>query len=292
MTNAKILQHQSDVAEELEAFFNELLFAQLPLEGKQTLYPLMEWFYTGFKYIKAGYQGLADHYFDKGERYSQTLEKDSLTRQIMQIYYLPRKSYYLHKTGDPCAAEKMIFLALEDMRKLESQGLEYVVFFRIQQYHNLARSYFYYGRTGDGIHITANLLVYLLTGRSETLPDLNVSLTMYPEKYEQLYYLTVVQVFFETMNVLAKLSADPGRYANSLLSSVLPAARLFRSLQEEARILQGCILLFEAFYNGEYSRFCREAGEFVSGHPGKYQHYKKTLNIYIDWSKKLLIQPV
>jgi|GEM_PF-2457874 len=283
-TSASLTQ----AAERLESFFNDVLLAQLSQEDRHMLYPLNSWFMKGLNHSKSGSITLAKYYFEQGERYEKTLAKDTLLWQAVQNEYLPKKAYYLYKTGEKDFAERMLREVMLNMQTMEQQGFEHLLFGRIQQYHNLVRMYFAYGQTDDAIRLAAEVTGFLLKGHSENLTDLNVPLVKHPEKYELFKYLFICQVLFETLNVMIAFLKAPQliKKINELLQVVLPAAKQYQTGSEDAALTKQTILLFESFYEGDYKRFCEETDLFMAGNPIQYVSARNCLKLYTELCSK------
>ncbi|MGO4289252.1 hypothetical protein [Chitinophaga sp. RAB17] len=279
----------TQAAERLEAFFNDVLLAKLTPEDKHTLYPLNSWFMKGLNYSKSGSMELAKYYFEQGERYEQSLAKDTLLWQAVQNEYLPKKAYYLYKTGERDSAEKMLHEVMLNMQAMELQGFEYLVFGRIQQYHNLVRMYFAYGQTDEAIGLASEVVAYLLSGHSDKLTDLNVPLAQHPEEYDVFKYLFICQVLFETLNVMIAFLKVPQLTikVKGLLEIILPAAKQYQPYSDDAQLIKQTILLFESFYAGNYQLFCEEADLFGANNPEQYIPAKKCLESYMDLCRKI-----
>ncbi|PSL49467.1 hypothetical protein CLV51_101800 [Chitinophaga niastensis] len=285
LTTGASLMH---TAERLEAFFNDVLLAQLTQKDKHTLYPLNSWFLKGLNYSKSGSMVLAKYYFEQGERYEQTLPKGTLLWRAVQNEYLPKKAYYLYKTGERDFAEKMLHDVMLNMQTMEQQGFEYLVFSRIQQYHNLVRMYFAYGQTDEAIRLSAEVVAFLLKGHSEKLIDLNVPLVQHPEKYELFKYLFICQILFETLNVMIAFLKEPQLTikVNELLQVILPAAEQYQPFSDDADLTKQTILLFESFYAGNYKLFCEKADLFAVNNPVQYIQAKHCLELYTELCRK------
>jgi hypothetical protein len=281
MANGEMTINIQDTVAAIEAFFNDLLYARLPVQARQSLYQFSSWFRKGLDHAKEGKLGLAGHYFEIGERYRQHLKKEGLLWQALQNIYLPKKAYYLYKTNDQIAAEEMLYEVMGNMQKMEEQGFEDLIFGRVQQYHNLARMDFTYGRTEEAIRIVSQVLVFLLSGHSTVFTDLTISSSQYQDKFDLLTFLFIIQLFFETMVVIAKFSTDLVQKAVVFLHTVLPAARQYQPELEDARSIKRCILLFEPFYEGDYDLFCRDAEWFIADNPGLLAIPKSSLELYI-----------
>lgn len=283
-TGASLMQ----AAERLEAFFNDVLLAQLTPEDKHTLYPLNSWFMKGLNYSKSGSVVLAKYYFEQGERYEQALVKDTLLWQAVQNEYLPKKAYFLYKTGERDSAEKMLHEVMLNMQMMEQQGFEYLVFGRIQQYHNLVRMHFAYGQTDEAIRLAADVVAFLLSGHADKLTDLNVPLAKHPEEYEVFKYLFICQILFETLNVMIAFLKAPQLTIkiNGLLEVVLPAAKQYRPFSDDADLIKQTILLFESFYAGNYKLFCETADVFTAGNPRRSIPAKRCLELYTNFCRQ------
>jgi len=276
-------------SDRLEVYFNDLLIGTLTEQEKMDFFPLSSWFTKGLNLSKEGRLMLAGHYFSSGERYQQALTREGMLWLLLQTTYLPKKAYYLYKTGNRAAAEEMVHASMDIMKRLELDGFEFLVYGRVQQYHNLARMYLAYGQTQHGLRLVAHTLEFLLTRRSTLLTDLNVALARHPEEYSSYNYLFIYQLFFETIEGLLRYSDTLEEKARELLRVVLPAAGVYAPVHEEGVIFQRSILVFQAFYDGDYEYFCREAESLVAGWPKGFETIGNILIQYSSWCKDMLV---
>jgi hypothetical protein len=276
-------------SDRLEVYFNDLLIGKLTEQEKMDFYPLSLWFTKGLNLSKEGRLMLAGHYFSSGERYQQAIAREGMLWLLLQTTYLPKKAYYLYKTGNRAAAEEMVNDSMDVMKRLERDGFGFLVYGRVQQYHNLARMYLAYGQTQQGLRLIAYTLQFLLTGRSSLLTDLNVPLDQYPDEYSTYNYLFIYQLFFETIEGLLRYPGTLAEKARDLLRVILPAAGVYAPAHEEGLIFQRCILVFQAFFEGDYERYCRETERLVAGWPAGLETIGNILIRYSSWCKDTLV---
>ncbi len=282
MTQLAIKKSPGDATTNMETFFHSLLVEPLPTADRHTLHLLSRFFYSGLMQTKAGRVRLANYYFETGERYARELPRDTHLWLVVQDEYLPKKAYYLHKTGQMAAAEVMVRQAMDTMKTLEQQGFEHLLFGRVQQYHNLARLYFTYGQTKDAIIMAANLVAFLLSGQSEDLPDLNVPLYKHPEKYALLNYLFICQVLFETLGIILRFSKGEALQTNSqiFLGPIVAAVQHYQPKDEDEVLMKEYIHAYMFLHRGEYDRFRQEAETFNKEYEGFYPDSRKTMLEY------------
>ncbi|KAA2243511.1 hypothetical protein F0L74_13545 [Chitinophaga agrisoli] len=282
MTQLATKKSLSETSANMEAYFHGLLVQPLATADKHTLHLLSGYFYKGLMQTKAGRVGLANYYFETGERYARELSPDTYLWLVVQDEYLPKKAYYLHKTGQMAAAEIMVRQAMDTMKALEQQGFEHLLFGRVQQYHNLARLYFTYGQTKDAIILAADLVAFLLSGRSDKLTDLNVPLYKHPEKYALLNYLFICQVLFETLGIILKFSKGDALRTNSamFLGPVVAAVHQYQPKDADEVLMKEYIDAFTFFHREEHALFRQKAASFNKEHVAFYPDSRKVMLEY------------
>jgi hypothetical protein len=261
------------------AALNQFLSAQ----EKQTLFMISKFFTDGAAEVGRNRTALAEYYFKIGESYYEIAESNALLKQVIANVYDRSKSFYYYKTGNTAKAIDLINHTLINNRLLEEKGFKFLVFDRIQQYHNLSRIYFSVGKINDGFKLLTGITCFLVQGSCDLIPELNENfIAEYDDDLCKTKFYMLSQILFETTEHLLSIK-DAEEFlitSTQYFSGIFVAANNYLVLVPEDKLLKEWILILSDFYQKKIKRFKLQANEFIhkkppfyNGLPHKYLNY-------------------
>jgi hypothetical protein len=238
----------------------------LSAEDKQSLFMISKLFTDGAAEVGRNRITLADFYFKRGEAYYDSASNNPLLRQVITNVYDRSKSFYHHRTGNADKAIALIHNTLRNNRELEEKGFKFLIFDRIQQYHNLSRVYFSLGESQKAFQILSGITCFLIAGKTDLLPDLNENfLQEYDDDLRKTRYFMLCQILFETTGHLQKVNNKEDFFNESGLyfTTVIQAAADYVIMIPEDKLMKKWLLTLADFYDKKYKKFYTRAKAFI-----------------------------
>ncbi|UOQ72922.1 hypothetical protein [Hymenobacter cellulosilyticus] len=235
---------------------------------------------------------MARHLFERGEKYVAAIPAEkSLLRLFLSNIYDRSKSFYHYRTGNPTEAIRLVHNALSNNITLEANGLEFLVFDRVSQYHNLAKVYFGLQQPERGFEILSDAICFLMTGHANVLTDLNRNyLSAYTADLIQMRYSLLALMLCETLTNLQK-GADAEAFvrdSEGFITPILQAAPDFVLQEPQEEFLQKWLLVVRLFYQKRYADFRVAAEAFLASEPSCLRNVPhQLLESFIGYSKEL-----
>ena len=239
--------------------FNNLLQHSLNKQlNKQELFlynALSSYFTTAFNAAKKNKLQVAVYHFNQGSLLLKGAET-SAYYQWSALFALPKKAYFLYKSGNITAAERMTRDIINLCGILRESGHEYVIFAQLQQCQNLARLYFFSGRVDTAIELCNQCLQLLYCGTSGLTTSPYLSGDMDPVK-DELAIAFYYQLFVETLYTFLKIAKGKkhliahwiGLFLTPHLTGMMENKKSNTAYQQMLEIMQVLKLLLKSDWN-------------------------------------------
>jgi hypothetical protein len=231
--------------------FEDRIKDSLNCQEKMILFYYRDIILRGLKNTRINRLEYAYHLLSKVDVFlsNQTNRNSTLSLIIKNIFY-PAQSYYLYKIKKYDESKKLLFKTLFINKQLKKEGWNFIVFNSVQQYHNLARIYFFKNDFSRGIDIVKHLLLYLLGESIYGEENLQVLLSNEDsQNYLRLRHLMITQILRETLQILIKNDLNVfNRFARILAESIKPLVNNYKPVLDDDIDLIEWIGLFLDFF--------------------------------------------
>lgn len=234
--------------------FEEMIKVSLTFQEKMILFYYRDIILGGLKNARINNLKYANYLLNKVDVFlnNPTNRNSTLLLLIKNIFY-PAKSYYLYKIKSYDKSKKLLFKTLfinEQIKK--EKGGDFIVFNSVQQYHNLARIYFFNQDFAIGIGIVKDVLLYLLGESVQGKENIQSLLSNRDcQNYFKLRHLMITQLLKETLLMLIKNGIDIfNRFAYILAVSVKSLVNSYKPvLDDNNNLLEWVGLFLDFFFN-------------------------------------------
>lgn len=244
-------------------------------------------FDKSFKLSKQHKPSLADYYMDKGERFINTFDPASDLYRWSLIVYLPKKSYFVFKQNNWAGAKELVEQNIAVLRELIGRGYDFLIFFLVQQTHNMARLYFSVNRKIEALTIIGDGLRFLYGLKTAIDYFSGLSLdqfkTSYPQEAEPVIYAFINQLTNESLTMVLK--NEDRNSVRELLSVIFSGFDIPVSPAAETKDIQLTKCLFNLFdefaAEGDHIRFIAQAAHLKKSEPRLMSSQMNLLTAYM-----------